>query len=188
MIELARRRSVELFAGQPLEAEFRVGDIGAPLPFENGAFDLVFTSTALHYIQDLTPVMAEAARVLRAGGRLLASVLHPMNTARFPIADSNLNVPGWETRSKWPMSYFGSSQREIETPWLGICAVSEEGTRLRCHHHSIAEYFEAMRSAGFELTALREPQPPAELNARDSARYAETSAIPQYLILAGSRS
>jgi SAM-dependent methyltransferase len=189
MIELARNRALELTAGQPLQAEFRVGDIGARLPFVDADFDLVFTSTALHYIQDLSPVMREAARVLRPGGRFLASVLHPMNTARFPVAGQNQNVPGWETRSKWPMSYFGRREREIETPWLGFSAVPEsvpeEGTRLRCHHHSIADYFGAISSAGLQLTALREPQPPSEL-ARDSARYAEASSIPLYLILAAA--
>jgi SAM-dependent methyltransferase len=189
MIELARGRALELAAGQPLQTEFRVGDIGAPLPFRNGDFDFLFTSTALHYIQHLSPVMAEAVRVLRPGGRFLASVLHPMNTARFPVAGDNQSVPGWETRSKWPMSYFGRREREIETPWLGFSPVPEsipdEGSRLRCYHHSIGDYFEAISSAGMVLTALREPHPPFEL-ARDPARYAEASSIPLYLILAAA--
>lgn len=47
------------------------------LPFRSGAFDLVFSNSALEHMDDLDRVLAEAARVLRPGGRLVFTVPSP---------------------------------------------------------------------------------------------------------------
>jgi SAM-dependent methyltransferase len=46
---------------------------GAHLPFADGAFGTVISNSVLEHIPDLTPVLAECHRVLRAGGYLLFS-------------------------------------------------------------------------------------------------------------------
>lgn len=48
---------------------------GAPLPFADGAFDLVISSCALHWANDVPAVFAEARRVLRPDGVFLAAFL-----------------------------------------------------------------------------------------------------------------
>ncbi|MFI7440335.1 class I SAM-dependent methyltransferase [Nonomuraea indica] len=48
-----------------------------PLPFADGAFDDVVASLVLHCLEDWGPTLAEMRRVLRPGGRLIASVQHP---------------------------------------------------------------------------------------------------------------
>ena len=48
---------------------------GAPLPFQDGAFDLVISSCALHWVNDVPAVFAEARRVLRPDGVFLAAFL-----------------------------------------------------------------------------------------------------------------
>ena len=55
---------------------FSVGDLGA-LPVSNGAVDLVTTALALTHVPDLGPVYAEFARIVRAGGDLIVSDVHP---------------------------------------------------------------------------------------------------------------
>lgn len=47
------------------------------LPFRTGAFDLVFSNSALEHMDDLDRVLAEAARVLRPGGVLAFTVPSP---------------------------------------------------------------------------------------------------------------
>ncbi len=47
---------------------------GASLPFANASFDLVFSSQVLEHVPRPDPVLAESARVLRAGGALVMSV------------------------------------------------------------------------------------------------------------------
>ncbi|WP_442875340.1 class I SAM-dependent methyltransferase [Amycolatopsis sp. NBC_00355] len=60
------------------DADLRVADLAHPLPFPDDAFDDVMASLVLHYLEDWTPTLAELRRVLKTGGRLIASVNHPM--------------------------------------------------------------------------------------------------------------
>lgn len=61
MVELARSRGVEAI----------VGDV-QDLPFENASFDCAVAAWMLYHVPDLDRGLAELARVLRPGGRLVA--------------------------------------------------------------------------------------------------------------------
>lgn len=192
----ARVVGVDLSAGMLGLARARAGaaalellaaDIAAPLPFAGAAFDLVFTATALHYVADLGRLMREIARVMRPRGRLIASLLHPMNTAHFPLhRRDDAGVEAWAARARWPSRYFGAAERSIETPWLGFGDVEAAGRRIDCFHHTVSDYFSAMRAAGLRLTELREPRPPAAFAAKNADRYEEAMSLPLYLILAAT--
>jgi len=69
MVELARERLGE-------DADVRVADLGAPLPYPDDKFDLVVASLALHYVEDWASALAELRRVLKPGGRLTVSIGH----------------------------------------------------------------------------------------------------------------
>jgi SAM-dependent methyltransferase len=62
MVELARGRGIETA---------RVGDV-QQLPFEDTSFDLAVAAWMLYHVADLDRGLAEIARVLRPGGRLVA--------------------------------------------------------------------------------------------------------------------
>jgi SAM-dependent methyltransferase len=59
-------------------ARFAEGDFCA-LDIEDGSLDLVVCSLALTHVRDLAPPVAEFARVVRSGGRVVLSDIHPMN-------------------------------------------------------------------------------------------------------------
>lgn len=63
-------RMVELARGHRVDA--RVADVQA-LPFEGGSFDVVVAAWMLYHVPDLDRGIAEIARVLRPGGRLVAA-------------------------------------------------------------------------------------------------------------------
>lgn len=73
------------------EADFRLGRL-QDLPVEDSSIDLVTCGLALTHIEDLGPVFAEFARVLRPGGQVITTDMHPIvaltgGMAAFPIAD-----------------------------------------------------------------------------------------------------
>src|SRR3954454_18991621 len=71
MLALARRRLGD-------DVALHVVDLSDRLPFADGAFDDVVASLVLHYLEDWGPTLAELRRVLGPGGRLIASVDHPV--------------------------------------------------------------------------------------------------------------
>jgi ubiquinone/menaquinone biosynthesis C-methylase UbiE len=68
MLQRARQRLPGL--------DLRLGDL-RHLPVVDGSVDLVVTGLALTHVPDLDPVFAEFARVLRPGGHLVVSEIHP---------------------------------------------------------------------------------------------------------------
>ena len=78
MLALARRRAADL----GLDADLREGDAQA-LPFPDGSFDSVVCTLSLCAIPDDARAMAEMARVLRPGGRLL--LLDHIGSSWWPI-------------------------------------------------------------------------------------------------------
>jgi SAM-dependent methyltransferase len=53
------------------ELEFRLAPIDGPLPFDDGAFDLVWCSEVIEHVADTARWLSEVRRVLARGGRLL---------------------------------------------------------------------------------------------------------------------
>jgi ubiquinone/menaquinone biosynthesis C-methylase UbiE len=85
MLAVARRKLARTAPAAPVD--LRVGD-ARELPFADGSFDAVYSSFTLELFpeEDLPVVLAEARRVLRAGGRIgvvsMAKV-HPGEKASF---------------------------------------------------------------------------------------------------------
>ena len=71
MLEAARRR----VAGCG-NVDVRTGDLEA-LPIENGRLDAAVLMLVLHYVAEPSRALAEAARVLRPGGRLVVADMMP---------------------------------------------------------------------------------------------------------------
>jgi SAM-dependent methyltransferase len=131
MLELARQR---LGAGAALE----VADLGSPLPFADGAFDDVIVSLVLHYLEDWTAPLAELRRVLRPGGRLIASVDHPLQ-------GHPLLRPGTD--------YFATCERTEEWTFGG------RSVPMRFWHRPLPAMISAFTKAGFRIAAIDEPLP-----------------------------
>ena len=108
------------------------------LPFPDGAFDAVVAAFSLNHLHDPTAGLAEAARVTRAGGAVVAGsyALDDGHPARDAV-DSAARALGWH-----PPTWY-RSVREQAIPRLatleraaaaarsaGLCDVRAEGTRV----------------------------------------------------------
>ena len=74
------------------QARFLDGDLYA-LPLDDGEVDLAVCALALAHLDDLRPPVAELARVVRPGGHVVVSDLHPglpLGQALFVAADGSL--------------------------------------------------------------------------------------------------
>jgi ubiquinone/menaquinone biosynthesis C-methylase UbiE len=71
MLREARRKT----EGQAIH--FVAHDLHHPLPFADGAFDLVVSGLVLEHLGDLHAFFREARRVTRGGGRAVLSAMHP---------------------------------------------------------------------------------------------------------------
>ncbi len=87
MIERAR----SLSAGAPA-LSFAQGAFEA-LPFEDDAFDHVFSFEALYYSSDLTRALAEIRRVLRPGGTLTVGTDHYLENPGSHSWSKDLGIP-----------------------------------------------------------------------------------------------
>ncbi|MFI6575512.1 class I SAM-dependent methyltransferase [Nocardiopsis sp. NPDC050513] len=131
MLALARRRLGD-------DADLRVVDLSGPLPFADGAFDDVVASLVLHYLEDWGPTLAEMRRVLRPGGRLIASVQHP-------FADYVIQNPRPD--------YFATTAYSDDFTFHGRSAT------LRFWRRPLHAMTDAFTAAGFRLSVISEPRP-----------------------------
>jgi SAM-dependent methyltransferase len=115
------------------------------LPFLDGSFDVVASAFGgIPFVADSAGALAEAARVLRPGGRLVFSVTHPTRWA-FPDdpGPAGLTVA---------QSYFD------RTPYV---EVDTEGTASYVEHHrTLGDRVRELVAAGLVLEDLLEPEWP----------------------------
>ncbi|MFF3431357.1 class I SAM-dependent methyltransferase [Streptomyces sp. NPDC002602] len=131
MLALARRRLGD-------DVALHVVDLSDRLPFADGAFDDVVASLVLHYLEDWVPTLAELRRVLRPGGRLIASVDHPFVAYAFqdPRPD-----------------YFATTSYTFDWTFNG------QSVPMRFWRRPLHAMIDAFTTAGFRLCAISEPQP-----------------------------
>lgn len=139
---LAQGRAYDAAAGSStalVQADARV------LPFADGAFDVVFTAFgAIPFVPDAHRVHAEAARVLRPGGRWVFAVTHPLRWA-FPDDPSEHGLTA-------ARSYF-DRRPYVETGASGRVLYAE-------YHRTVGDHVAELVGAGFVLERLVEPEWP----------------------------
>ncbi len=137
----------------------------------DASFDLVISRLALHYVEDVAPVLGAVHACLRPGGRLVITVPHPVITSHDPRERTDQPRAGWEVDD-----YFLAGARH--QVWLGAPSV--------WHHRPLESYVAELLGAGFRLTGLRECAPRRE-RFDDPAEYERRQRIPLFLLLAAER-
>lgn len=118
------------------------------LPFDEGTFDIVFSAFgALQFLADENRVCAEAARVLRPGGRFAFSITHP---TRWMFPDDPSEDGLTASQDYWD-----------RTPYIELDDATGVAAYVE-HHRTIGDWVRALDQNGFRLRDLVEPQWPVD--------------------------
>ena len=143
------------------------------LTFPAGSFDVVLSSLALHYVEELEPLVGRIYDWLTPGGDFVFSCEHPVFTAE----GSQEWVTGPDGAPlHWPVDrYFTEGRRPAH--FLGCDVVK--------YHRTLTAYVQTLLGVGFVLKALVEPRPDPRL--MDVPGMADELRRPMMLILAARK-
>jgi ubiquinone/menaquinone biosynthesis C-methylase UbiE len=148
-IERARARE----RAEPLGIAYSVSDATSIPGLADSTFDVVVCNMALMDMPDVVGPIREVARLLRPGGRLVASLCHPC----FDVPDASSWL--WERKE-----YETKMSRRVgryRRPFAGssLWKVPERPDFLtRSYHRPLSWYVRELWSAGLSVTAMEEPE------------------------------
>jgi len=153
MTELARAR----LAGRCRVITGDFADLRDVLP--DGSCDLVLSSLALHYVENLNAVFCEWARLLRPGGQIVLSTHHPIHDAK------SVMEPG----------YLVEELLEEKWGWLN--------ESMRYFRRPLRSLTDPLSQAGFVIERILEPDPAAALAEADPKGYERLCRLPAFLFV-----
>jgi ubiquinone/menaquinone biosynthesis C-methylase UbiE len=143
------------------------------LELPDGAFDLAYSSLALHYVADLAGLIGTVHRALARNGYLVFSVEHPIYIAP--------STPAWIRNAAgaqvWPVDgYLNEGPRS--TDWLAKGVIKQ--------HRTIATYLNLLPRTGFALTYVEE-WGPSEQQISARPELGDERQRPPFLLVAARR-
>lgn len=157
---------------EPTGIAYRRDDLET-LILPEAAFDLAYSSLALHYVENLERIFATVHRALAAQGRFVFSIEHPIY-----MAPRN---PGWqvdaEGRKIWPLdAYLIEGARR--TDWLAPGVIKQ--------HRMMGTTLNLLIKTGFTLTHVEEWRP-SDQQIAERPEFADELERPMFLLVAAAR-
>lgn len=170
----------EAEASDPLGVAYSVAD-AHDLPFADGAFDFATSFMALMDMAQPERALKEAGRVLKPGGFLQFSILHPCFV---PPVRRNIRDAAGTPIAVQVADYFRATDGEVET-WLFSSAPDEERAGLAPFqvprfHRTLSQWLDLIIGAGLGLEKLGEPMAD-EATAQSEPVVADTRVAPIFL-------
>lgn len=174
MIEIGKeiknqRGSIVQFLHKNIEDIFEIQD---------NSFDFVFSSTTLHYIENLNVVMREIYKILAKEGTCILSVINPVYSACYPVIKEDGSFPKDED---WTIRYLDKSLRAYIQPWIEYNDKMKDSLSYS-YHHTMADYINAIAKSGLVIEELVEPLPPEEWKTCNLDRYLGYINTPVYTV------
>jgi SAM-dependent methyltransferase len=142
----------------PLGIVFRTGDAMA-LPYADGSFDFATAFMALMDMADQGRALREAHRVLRPGGFVQFSILHPCFA---PPHRRVLRRRDGTVRAIEVAGYFDATDGRVDSWWFETLPRRERARvapfRTPRFHRTLSEWVALVRGAGLAIEEFNEPR------------------------------
>lgn len=153
--QIARARAVE--EGAPLGIRYEACSFSQMGLFADGSFDVALSTMALMDGPDVAAAMREAHRVLRPGGGLWFSILHPCFNTRHSRWIPSRQTP---KRARQVVGYFDRQPFVDHWHFSKRAAPTDvEDFTVPRFPRTVSDYVNAVCAAGLRITAMEEPQP-----------------------------
>ncbi len=159
MLEAAQRKAHKA----ELPIEWGVGNLTERIPIPDATLDAAVCALTLSFIESLPHAFTELSRILRPGGVLVISELHPHGLI--------------QERSVSRQAF-----RKDHAPYLRFTDLKGQECRIPRTPHTLSDYTNAAHAAGLTLTAAAEPLVDSRLVATFS-NLKEKLGLPLALIL-----
>lgn len=160
------------------ECEFHVMNMEA-IDFPNNSFDFVYSSLAIHYIEDWSKVFVHVYRILKPNSSFLFSCGHPL---RFAMEDAGNDK--YFTRTLQILENTNTHDVEITGDYLTKRKTIDALGKNTANTWTmpIGDIASAATDAGFFIERLVDPRPLEELKGIDPQTYYRLSRIPEFII------
>jgi SAM-dependent methyltransferase len=180
------RHASESEAAEPLGIRYLSGD-GMALPFEDASFDFATAFMSLMDMPNQAAVLKEARRVLRPGGFLQFSILHPCFV---PPRRRNVRDADGQPVAVEIADYFETIDGKVESWWFSTLPAEERAKvdpfRVPRFHRTLSQWVEMVVGAGLAIEAFGEPRATVEAAAAEPV-IADTRVAPIFLHVRGRK-
>jgi ubiquinone/menaquinone biosynthesis C-methylase UbiE len=143
------------------------------LDLPEAGFDLVYSSLALHYVEDLAGLLRTVYRALVRGGHLVVSIEHPIYMA--PLH------PRWlvesDGRRSWPVDHY-LEEGPRTTDWLAPGVIKQ--------HRTIGTTLTTLVRSGFTIRHVEEWSP-TDAQIAEQPTLAQERERPMFLLIKAQR-
>ena len=163
-------KMLDIAKAETSEIDFIRADIN-DLSFIRESYDIIFSSLALHYVEDFDTLAKNVYKILNSDGCFIFSQEHPLTTA--PIIGAS-----WSRDSGGNILHYNLTDYtrpgKRSTKWI------VEGVEI--YHRTCSDIVNALSDAGFVITKMIEPVPTEEDLKRDN-RLAKEFHKPNFLLI-----
>ena len=146
-------------------ARLLLADLNEPQPFADASFDLIVASLVMHYLPDWSRALSEFHRLLSPNGRFVFSTHHPFMDHQLAGHENYFETYGFN--DTW--------QRGGKT------------MTMRFWHRPLHAMFDALKTAGFRIETVREPQPAPEARDLFPDAYKSLTTEPRFIFFSTVR-